>query len=121
MAGLAEDYDYEFGTNRIVRQASFTVSTLPPVQADRQYLYSDTNRIFQVIDNGLLNVEYIYNDRGQRTRKTVYDNSVIPVGAITTVYHYDLAGNLIGESDGFGNSEKDYVWVDISPVAQLYR
>ena len=64
---MAEDYDYEFGPNCIVHQASFTVTTLPPVQADRQYIYGDTNRIFQVIDNGFLNVEYIYNGRGQRT------------------------------------------------------
>jgi RHS repeat-associated protein len=35
------------------------------------------------------------------------------------VYHYDLAGNLIAETDSDGNLIRDYVWADSVPVAQV--
>ena len=118
-ANLADNYDYQIGTNRITRQATFTEGDLPATVNDRRYIYSDTNRIFQVIDDGLLNAEYIYNDQGQRTRKTIYDNSASPVTNTVTVYHYDMAGNLIAETDSAGTKQKEYVWMNSSPVAQV--
>ncbi len=38
-----------------------------------------------------------------------------------THYHYDLAGQLICETDGSGNAIRDYVYLNGEPVAmQLY-
>jgi RHS repeat-associated protein len=83
-------------------------------------VYSDSNRIFKVVDDGLLNAEYIYNDVGLRTRKVVYDNSVTPSVAATTIYHYDLMGYLIAETDQAGVSSKEYIWTEgMTPVAQI--
>ncbi|RLD30171.1 MAG: hypothetical protein DRI70_01505, partial [Bacteroidetes bacterium] len=119
LASLGENYGYDPGTNRIVRHVQFTTGSLPPTVVDRQYVYSDTNRIFQVIDNGLLNAEYIYNDLGVRSRKTVYDHSVSPASTVVTIYHYDLSGNLIGETDENGVPRKDYIWNGRSVAAQI--
>jgi len=119
-ADFADSYVYEINSNRLNRQDTFTTGTLPATVADRMYVYSDTNRIFQVLDNGLLSAEYIYNDNGQRTRKVVYDNSVSPVTSTTTVYHYDVMGYFIAETDDLGNVIKDYIWNEgLVPVAQI--
>ena len=37
----------------------------------------------------------------------------------TTVYHYDLAGRLIGETADDGTPLRDYAWHDESPIAQI--
>jgi RHS repeat-associated protein len=119
-SSLAENYDYQSSSNRLVRHSQFTTTSLPATVNDRQYVYSDSNRIYQVIDNGLLSAEYIYNDNGQRTRKVVYDNSVAPAVISTTIYHYDLAGYLISETDEAGVSGRDYIWAEgMNPIAQI--
>jgi RHS repeat-associated protein len=119
-SALAESYDYQSSSNRLVRHSQFTAASLPATVNDRQYVYSDSNRIFQVIDNGLLSAQYIYNDNGQRTRKLVYDNSVAPAVTSATIYHYDLMGYLIAESDETGVAIKDYIWAEgMNPVAQI--
>lgn len=37
------------------------------------------------------------------------------------MYHYDLAGNLIGETDELGGLITDYVYAGATPLAQLDR
>lgn len=59
-------------------------------------------------DTALGPVQYKINALGQRVAKTVQ-------GA-TTVFHYDLAGKLIGES---GAATKEYVYLQDVPVALL--
>ena len=117
---LADSYVYELNSNRLSRQDTFTEGILPATVSDRMYVYSDTNRIFRVIDNGLLSAEYLYNDSGQRTRKVAYDNTVTPVTTVTTVYHYDTTGYLIAETNELGIVIKDYIWNrGMAPVAQI--
>jgi RHS repeat-associated protein len=119
-AALGENYDYESSSNRLVRHNQFSETTLPASVNDRQYVYSDSKRIFQVFDDGLLNAEYIYNDNGQRTRKVIYDNSVSPATSSTTLYHYGLAGYLIAETDASSVSSKEYIWTEgLTPIAQI--
>lgn len=48
-----------------------------------------------------------------RIRQRVTKSPVI--GA--TVYHYDLSGKLIAESDSFGVTQKEYVYLYDQPVA----
>ena len=55
---------------------------------------------------------YTYNARGQRSRAAVLFRG-------TTLYHYDLNGRLISETNESGTLIKDYVWVDTSPLTQL--
>jgi RHS repeat-associated protein len=53
---------------------------------------------------------YTYNALGQRTRKVTPD--------ATTVYHYDLEGQLIAEGESAGALRASYVWADGEPLAQ---
>ncbi len=52
--------------------------------------YNDAGRLYQLFENGELISTYTYNAYGQRTRKVTADS--------TTVYHYDLSGQLISET-----------------------
>jgi RHS repeat-associated protein len=53
--------------------------------------------------------DYTYNANGQRVKKVV--------GAVTTIYHYDIAGNLIGETMNGGGTRRDYVYLGDQRVA----
>src|SRR5690606_30790478 len=54
---------------------------------------------------------YTYNHQRQRTRKVTAQG--------TTVYHYDLSGNLIVETTSSGSLIRAYVWADNRPIAQI--
>ena len=56
---------------------------------------------------------YTYNGFGQRIKKTA--------GGATTIYHYDLSGNLIGESDGAGNFTAVYVYMGNMRLAAIIK
>jgi RHS repeat-associated protein len=61
---------------------------------------------------------YLYNDEGQRTRKSVFnpDGSV----QVTTIFHYDHSGYLITETTESGDLIRDYIWLEgMTPVAQI--
>jgi len=64
-----------------------------------------------VYENGLLIVTYTYNALGQRTRKGTSNG--------TTVYHYDLNGQLIAETTSSGVAIRDYIFMGNTPVAQI--
>ncbi len=75
--------------------------------------------MYQLIEEGSLKAEYIYNDGGQRTRKTVYQSDGITVDNIT-IYHYDQMGYLVTETDETGTLIKDYIWQEgMTPLAQI--
>jgi RHS repeat-associated protein len=62
-------------------------------------------------DRGTITLAYDW--RGLRTRKTT--TAQAPQGALTTLYHYDPQGHLIGESTVQANSltpQKTYLWRD---------
>jgi RHS repeat-associated protein len=78
---------------------------------NRTFEYNDAGRLWKVYEGGQLIATYIYNAQGQRTRK-ITDTQ-------TTVYHYDLSGNLISETTATGAALKDYVHLNSVPVAQI--
>jgi RHS repeat-associated protein len=55
--------------------------------------------------------EYGYAHDGRRITKTV--------GAEVTVYHYDLFGHLIAETDGSGSQKKVYIYLENQPLAMI--
>lgn len=75
------------------------------------YEYTSHNRLKTVKDNGTLLAGYRYNSRGQRTGKTV--------NTLTTVYHYDISGRLIAESETDGTITKEYVYLENQPLALI--
>ena len=54
---------------------------------------------------------YLYNAQGQRTQKVTKHG--------TTVYHYDLNGHLMAETDKNGTLQRAYVWLDNLPLVQI--
>jgi RHS repeat-associated protein len=72
----------------------------------RSYTYNHAGHLSTVAGAG-----YSYNSQRLRSRKIL--------GSQATVYHYDLAGNLIAETDADGNLIRDYVWTDAMPIAQV--
>jgi len=81
--------------------------------------YNNVGRLYQLLENGTLKAEYIYNDAGQRTRKTIYQSDGITVDAIT-IYHYDQMGYLVTETSQTGQLIKDYLWQEgMTPLAQI--
>ena len=114
-------YGIGAGSNRLDAVNGQTVSrdvagntladSSPLTGGTRTFEYSKANRLFKVYEAGGLVATYTYNALGQRTRK------VTPTG--TTVYHYDLQGQLIAETQADGRPIRDVVWQGIEPVAQI--
>lgn len=77
----------------------------------RSYSYNNAGRLKEIQQNGQTLASYLYNSQGQRTQKTT--------GANTTVYHYDLTGQLISETQADGTPIKDYLWHNGNPIAQI--
>ena len=79
------------------------------VNDGRAFTYDARGRLINA-QSGSLRADYVLNALGQRVIKTI-------VGAETTVFHYDVSGHLIGESDAAGNPRREYIWLDDVPVA----
>jgi YD repeat-containing protein len=74
------------------------------------FAYDARGRLAQVTVAGTTTA-YQINALGQRVKKTT--------GGTVTLYHYDTAGHLLAESDGTGNLQREYVWLDDTPLAVL--
>ncbi len=73
------------------------------------YAYNQDNRLIQASLGGVPQASYTQNYLGQRVIKAV--------GTAATDFHYDRGGHLIAESDGAGNVEREYVFLDDTPIA----
>jgi len=71
--------------------------------------YNQNNRLIRVEEDSTVLGEYTYNGLGQRVIKDV--------GGVTTVFHYDFKGNIIGESDQNGNFTYEYLYKHSSRLA----
>jgi RHS repeat-associated protein len=83
--------------------------------------YNAANRLSRrtVTDiNGILikATDYLYNAQGQRTRKIHHQQNGV---STITLYHYNLEGQLISESNELATGIIDYVWHNLRPVAQI--
>ena len=102
---LSATYQYQAEGNRLQIIETDRQGYVPlPIPPPRQLVYNDAGRLFQVIEDGELKATYTYNALGQRTRK------VTATG--TTVYHYDLNGQLLSETQADGRLIRDYIRVN---------
>ena len=102
---LHASYQYQAESNRLQLIETDRLGDIPlPIPPPRQLVYNDAGRLFQVIEDDELKATYTYNTFGQRTRK------VTATG--TTVYHYDLNGQLISETQTDGRLIRDYIRVN---------
>ena len=92
---LKEFFEQQENSNRLsvieaVKAGLAPIENLP----NRDLIYNDVGRLFQLIEEGTLKAEYIY--------------------------HYDQMGNLITETTETGALIKDYIWQEgMTPVAQI--
>ena len=80
---------------------------------DFHFLYDQSNHLAQVTKNVLVVGQYTYNGKGQRVVKKV------PGSLSYTVFHYDLAGRLIEETDAKGHLIADYIYLGQNPLAMV--
>jgi YD repeat-containing protein len=125
-------YTYDNVGNRLSRVQTGTSSS-----EDTYYYYANTNRLKAVVGDhaemilydtdgntiqripGANNpqpaitdpADYTYNNAGQRILKDADTTDV--------VYHYDLSGQLIAETDATGTPIKSYVWLGSQPLAMI--
>ncbi len=115
-----DTYRYTPESNRLESIEVFTPSgPAPVIPKDRELVFNDASRLYQIIENGVLKAEYFYNDEGQRTRKVVYQADGATVESVT-IFHYDHMGYLITETNEAGQLIRDYIWTEnMHPVAQI--
>ena len=119
-ASQDEDYFYTEDTNQITAQEAFlaTGATLP-VNPNRDLFYNDVGRLYELHEDGTRKAAFLYNDEGQRTRKTTYLADGITIQA-ETVYHYDAMGYLTTETQTDGTLIRDYIWSEgMHPQARI--
>jgi YD repeat-containing protein len=106
--GTTDTYQYLFGTNRLdTLTGSKTVNFDHDPQGNlvgRTYITGGPTPSAQ-------QPEYGYAHDGRRITKTM--------GAEVTVYHYDLFGHLIAETDASGTQKKVYIWLEDQPLAMI--
>ena len=78
---------------------------------NRTFVYDLSNRLIRVEDNGTTIAEYGYNGLNQRIKK------ILPTG--TRIFHYDLAGHLIAETSGAGQTLAEYICIGDQPIAMI--
>ncbi|MGQ0594870.1 MAG: RHS repeat domain-containing protein, partial [Gammaproteobacteria bacterium] len=116
---LEDTYTFAPAGNRLALIETLQRGTAPPPPAhtNREYHYNQAGRLFEVLDNGLLQARYTYDAEGQRTRKVLFSGGTLPTG--TTLYHYDQGGQLLAETREDGTPLRDYLWHDEEPLAQI--
>lgn len=115
---------YDADGNLLSDQAVLSGSTVT-----RSYTYTLAGQLKTVSVNGVLRATYTYNHLNQRTRKVLANPA--PGTPATTLYRYDIQGQLIEEIAGSaasapgisvtaGQSLVTYVWKDNTPSAVIY-
>ncbi|MHB8844940.1 MAG: RHS repeat-associated core domain-containing protein [Nitrospirota bacterium] len=77
----------------------------------REFVYNQNQRLIRVTDSGVTKGEYTYNGNGQRVKKVA--------GGVTTIFHYNLNGQIIAESNSSGTITAEYVYLNGQPLAKM--
>ncbi|MGI9302296.1 MAG: RHS repeat-associated core domain-containing protein [Gammaproteobacteria bacterium] len=108
--GNADTYAYDSFSNRLLSITGPNADVLGYDNAGNvtqtngvTYSYDDTNRVIQANVSGS-ETGYTYNGKGERVVKST--------PAQTTVFHYDLEGNLIAETTVTGQTQREYIYLD---------
>ena len=109
MDGNTETYAYAAGTNRLssitglqsVIDFSYDDNGNILTRGTQSFFYNQNNQLIKALGTTAGPGTYEYNSQGLRVKQTA--------GEKTTLFHYDLNGNLIAESDPDGQVSKAYV------------
>lgn len=123
---------YTYQANRLATVAGGTSGTYtydgsgnPTGDGTQSYVYDGNGRLTKLFNSGVLAAEYVYDGKGRRVAKKRYTYTVVKKETVTTitttVYHYDLSGKPIGETDGGGNFAVDYLYLENQPLAMVRK
>jgi RHS repeat-associated protein len=111
-----DTYQYLSGTGRLqaitgTNPGSFTFDAAGNMTASSgtSYVYNQNNRLIRATDAAGTLGEYVYSANGQRIKTTTANG--------TTIFHYDQAGNLIGESTLAGDFIAAYIYLGLQRLA----
>jgi RHS repeat-associated protein len=103
-------YSYQQGTNKLAH-----IEGTPPIDYGYDangnittentwtYIYDLSNQLIRVLNNTNQVAEYTYNGAGQRIKKVTQTE--------TRIFHYDLRGHLIAETNQSGQMLAEYVYL----------
>ena len=103
-------YSYQSGTNKLTH-----IAGTPPIDYGYDsngnittentwtYVYDLSNQPIRVLDGSNVIADYVYNGAGQRIKK------ILPTE--TRIFHYDLWGRLIAETNQTGQMLAEYVYL----------
>jgi RHS repeat-associated protein len=116
--GESETYNYVPGTNKLLEitganPATFTYDANGDTTGigNKVLIYNQKNRLVRVEENSVVVGEYTYNGLGQRVIKEL--------DGVTTIFHYDLNGKLIGESQPGGTMTAEYLYMGKIRIAKV--
>jgi RHS repeat-associated protein len=113
-----ETYTYQTGTNKLTH-----IETTPPIdfayfdnanitsETGWTYIYDLSNQLIRVLQGSTQVAEYTYNGAGQRIKKVA--------GGVTTIFHHDLRGHLIAETNQSGQMLAEYVYLGDQLLAMI--
>jgi RHS repeat-associated protein len=111
----ANSYTYTANTNKLASanglSYGFDSDGNTSAEGARSFTYNQNQRLIRVIDAGVTKGEYTYNGNGQRVKKVV--------SGTTTVFHYNLSGQLVAESNSAGLITSEYVYLNGNPLAKI--
>ena len=110
----ANTYTYAPNTNKLTNANGISFgydnNGNTTTQSSRVYTYNQNQRLIQVAD-GAMTAGYTYNGNGQRVKKNV--------NGTVTIFHYNLNGQIIAESNSAGTITAEYVYLNGQPLAKL--
>jgi RHS repeat-associated protein len=114
----AGTYTYQQATNRLT-QVQGELNVVYGYDANgnitsannRTFVYDLSNRLIRVEDNGITIAEYVYNASNQRIKKVAQ--------GVTRIFHYDLQGHIIGETDQTGQMVAEYIYLGDQPLVLI--
>lgn len=110
----ANNYTYTPNTNKLASangvNFGYDNNGNTTTEAVRTYTYNQNQRMIQVAE-GTMTANYTYNGNGQRVKKNV--------SGTITVFHYNLSGQIIAESNSAGTITAEYVYLNGQPLAKM--
>jgi len=111
-------YTYQTGTNKLTH-----IEGTPPIdfgydananitsETGWTYIYDLSNQLIRVLQDSNQVAEYTYNGAGQRIKKVTQTE--------TRIFHYDLRGHLIAETNQTGQMLAEYVYLGDQLLAMI--
>jgi RHS repeat-associated protein len=104
-------YSYQQGTNKLTHiegtpPSDFGYDANANITTENAwtYVYDLSNQLIRILDGSNVIVDCVYNGIGQRIKK------ILPTE--TRIFHYDLRGHLIAETNQSGQMLAEYVYLE---------